>query len=163
MNVKELKPYWVLVAGFLLLLIFVLIIRMPARDGRRLGPGGTRQPWLGPGGIHQPWLGPGGTQYEGFANQEGPTFTMFGVDWCPHCVKAKPMFESMGPTTTIAGHTVYLRYINPETNKAAAEGYKLDGFPTFYFENQGSKVKYEGPRNADGFREFLEQQLAGYT
>lgn len=141
----ELKPYWVLVAGFVLLLVFVLMLRMPSHRSR-LGPGGTRH-LLGFGSI-----------FEGFAST--PTFTMFGVDWCPHCVKAKPLFESLGPTVTIDGHTVALRYVNPETDKAAAEGYAIEGYPTFYLEKGGKKIKYGGPRTADGFHAFLTKELS---
>lgn len=147
----EIKPYWILVAGFVLLLAFVLMIRMP-RGGRGHRSHHTKStPLLGPGGIRRLW--------EGFASG-GATFTMFGVDWCPHCVKAKPLFESLGPTVTIDGHAVALRYVNPETDKAAAEGYKIEGYPTFYFEKDGKKKKYSGPRTADGFREFLQKELS---
>jgi hypothetical protein len=88
------------------------------------------------------------------------TFTMFGVDWCPHCVRAKPIFESLGSTVTIGDQSVSLRYVNPETDKAAAAGYEIDGFPTFYLEHAGQKTKYSGSRTADGFREFLASALA---
>ncbi len=149
----EIKPYWVLVAGFVLLLIFVIVIRMPSggnhhryhREGSALlGPGGTRNLL--------------GSMFEGF--RSGAVFTMFGVDWCPHCVKAKPLFESLGPTVTIGGHAVTLRYINPEQQKDVAKDYVIEGYPTFYFESGNTKVKYSGPRTAAGFQEFLEQQLS---
>lgn len=157
MNVKDIKPYWVLVAGFVVLLMFVIIVKMPS------GPGsGSRhpRPW-----HPRPWhhlLGPGGIRHwtEGFSGQADPTFTMFGVDWCGHCKSAKPKFEAMGSKVTIGDHAVYLRYINPEKDKAAAAGYALDGYPTFYLDHGSKRIKYDGPRNADGFREFLQQQLS---
>ena len=166
----NIKSYWVLVAGFVVLLAFVVLIRMPKRYGPGgthnspwLGPGGTREsPWLGPGGTREsPWLGPGGEHhlYEGFAGGD-TRFTMFGVDWCPHCVSAKPKFESLGPTTTIGGHAVQCRYVNPESDKAAAAGFAIDGYPTFYLEKAGQKIKYEGPRTAEGFQAFLVEQLS---
>jgi thioredoxin domain-containing protein 5 len=86
---------------------------------------------------------------------------MFGVDWCPHCVQAKPLFESLGPTVTIDGHAVNLRYVNPEKNKEEVKAdHKIDGYPTFYLEKDGKKVKYGGPRTADGFHAFLKQELS---
>ena len=153
----ELKPYWVLVAGFLLLLIFVIVIRMPRRHWNHKHATGylvAPKPWLGPGGSRHLL----GSIFEGFASS--PTFTMFGVDWCPHCVKAKPLFESLGPTVTIDGQVVNLRYVNPEQDKAAAEGYAIDGYPTFYLEKGGKKMKYGGPRTADGFHAFLTKELS---
>ena len=154
MNVKS---YWVLVAGFVVLLAFVALIRMPHRP--MLGPGGTyyrNSPVLGPGGTQQHHLL--GSFFEGFASET--RFTMFGVDWCPHCVSAKPKFLSLGPTTTIGGQSVQCRYVNPESDKAAAAGFAIDGYPTFYLEKGGQKIKYEGPRTAEGFQDFLEQQLS---
>ena len=151
-----LKPYWILVAGFVLLLIFVLAIRVPRgrhATGYRPRPRPTPTPWLGPGGTRH-LLG-----FEGFAGSDA-TFTMFGVDWCPHCTKAKPLFESLGSTVTIGDQAVALRYVNPETDKASAEGYAIEGYPTFYLEKAGNKTKYSGPRTADGFRQFLQQELA---
>jgi len=143
-----LKPYWVLVAGFVLLLIFVVMIRMPSHRRHAMPT-----PWLGPGGTHHRF-----SMFEGFASP--PVFTMFGVDWCPHCVKAKPLFESLGPTVTIGGHAVTLRYVNPEQQKDVAKDYVIEGYPTFYFENGNTKVKYSGPRTAEGFHEFLQKQLS---
>jgi thioredoxin-like negative regulator of GroEL len=127
------KPYWVLVAGFVMILLYVVALRVRSRRSYSL-PG-----------------------IEGFA--DASVFTMFGVDWCPHCVKAKPLFESLGPTATIGANTVSLRYVNPEKDKAAAEGFEIDGYPTFYLEHNGQKTKYTGPRSADGFLQFLQKSL----
>ena len=144
----EIKSYWVFVAGFVLLFMFVLLIVTSRRTRHKRATGYLPKP------MHSHWLGPGGTRrlWEGFASN--PTFTMFGVDWCPHCVKAKPLFESLGPTVTIDGQAVNLQYVNPEQDKAAAQGYAIDGYPTFYLE------KYGGPRTADGFHAFLKKELS---
>jgi len=150
----DIKPYWMFVAGFVVLLMFVVLIRMPRPQKPMLGPGGTRREWR-----HQPWMYPG-WHYEGFTSGSDAKFTMFGVDWCPHCVKAKPEFLSLGPRTTIGGQSVTCQYVNPESDKEAARGFEIEGYPTFYLEKGGQKLKYSGPRNADGFREFLEQQLS---
>jgi len=152
----EIKSYWVFVAGFVLLFMFVLLI-VTSRRNRHTHKHATG--YL-PKPMQSHWLGPGGTRrlWEGFASN--PTFTMFGVDWCPHCVKAKPLFESLGPTVTIDGHVVNLQYVNPEQDKAAAQGYTIEGYPTFYLEKDGQKTKYGGPRTADGFRAFLKKELS---
>ena len=152
-----LKPYWVLVAGFVLLLVFVLVVRVPRGRHHATGYRPSRPtPWLGPGGTRHLL---GFDAFEGFAGSNA-TFTMFGVDWCPHCTKAKPLFESLGSTVTIGDHAVALRYVNPETDKATAANYAIEGYPTFYLEKGGNKIKYSGPRTADGFREFLHKELA---
>ena len=155
------KPYWFLVAGLLLLLAFVLLFVAP-----RLGPGGTRRTWFGPGGIRRsPMLGPGGTQhlysaYEPFADTPASTLYMVGTSWCPHCVKAKPEFEALGPTvTTAGGKTVATKYVDGEKEKAAIpSGLKVEGYPTIaLIKSDGTVVQHSGPRTTAGFRQHLDQ------
>ena len=134
--------YWVLGAGVVAVLLFIVIMQLPAN---RLHPN-----WRGHARL-SPWSEHGFLE----AFTSGATFTMFGVDWCPHCVSAKPIFQSLGPTVTIGDNTVSLRYVNPEDDKAASAGYEIDGFPTFYLEKAGTKTKYTGPRTAEGFQQFL--------
>jgi glutaredoxin len=153
----NIKPFWWILAGLVLLYLFLLVV-LPRGGGMRPYPGPRPYPFPG-GGL----LGPGGVQrrfYEGFAGAPAATMTMFGVDWCPHCVSAKPIFESLGSTMTIGGQDVVLRVINPEKDKSAAAGYELDGYPTFYFEKAGQRQKYSGPRTKDGFLQFLQQQMS---
>jgi len=165
----EIKPYWVLIAGLLILLLFVIIL---------VAPGPRRPHWhhhgYRPGPSPSPlvpssnWFGPGGTRHllgfdtlEGFASgSSDATFTMFGVDWCGHCKTAKPKFESMGPTVTIGDKVVALRFVNPEKDKASAAGYEIEGYPTFYLDYNGQRTKYQGSRDPQGIHNFLQQQLS---
>jgi hypothetical protein len=155
----DIKPFWYFVGGVCLLYIFALLVK--PTGGYRPYPGPEPAP-IGPGGEHR--LGPGGQHrlygIEGFADGGSATFTMFGVDWCPHCVSAKPVFQSLGSTSTIAGKPVSFRYVNPEKDRAAAAGYEIDGYPTFYLEQAGQKMKYQGPRTKDGMLQFLQSSLA---
>lgn len=160
MAVPDIKPYWIFVAGMVLLLVFVLFA--VADSGPWLGPGGTRRrhwprrgAWLGPGGTRQLL---GAYNAEGFLDS-GATFTMFGVDWCPHCVSTKPEFEKLGATKTIGGKSVTMRYVNPEKDKQAAAGYDIQGYPTLYLEKAGQKIKYAGQRTAQAFEQWLAQNL----
>ena len=95
---------------------------------------------------------------EGFQNEgKGDyTFVMYGVDWCPHCVKAKPDFEALGTKKTSGGAVVQCIVVNPEKEPEKLKG-KVDGYPTFHlYDAQGSLVKeYNGPRTKAGFEEFL--------
>jgi thiol-disulfide isomerase/thioredoxin len=101
------------------------------------------------------------TGLEGFVgSSKEAKFTMFGVDWCPHCVSAKPEFESLGSTQTIGGTAVSMKVVNPEQEPEAAKGYQVDGYPTMILETGGKQIKYEGPRNKAGFLQFLQEKLA---
>ena len=148
------KPYWVLVAGLLLLLAFVLLFVAPrlGRGGTRLGPGGTLRPWLGPGGTYHPY-------YEPFADAAG-TFYMVGTATCPHCVAAKPAFVSLGATvTTSGGKTVAVKYVDGQNDKPSIPaGLNVTGYPTFGLVTADGTVKqYSGGRAADDFRKWLDQ------
>jgi len=96
--------------------------------------------------------GAGNTEYK---------FVMFGVDWCPHCVKAKPEFEALGATQTIGGKVVQMKVINPETDENPyKESVKVSGYPTVVLlDGAGKTTEYEGSRTTDGFQTFLAEQV----
>ena len=91
----------------------------------------------------------------------GYKFLMFGVDWCPHCVKAKPEFLALGPKQTIAGHAVDCQVINPETEENPyKEKVKISGYPTVVLlDAAGNLTEYEGPRSTQGFQDFLAEKV----
>jgi thiol-disulfide isomerase/thioredoxin len=154
----DVQPYWILIAGLITLYLFALLFVSWRPSGR----GRSSSWWFGPGGTQQHLLGPGGTRQmlygaEGFADSGKPTFYMFGVDWCPHCVKAKPEFEQL--TKTI-GDRVNVVYVNPEKNKTAASGFEIEGYPTFYLVKDGQKIKYSGDRKQGAFESWLRSELA---
>ena len=97
---------------------------------------------------------------EGFENG-GYQFVMYGVDWCPHCVSAKPKFAELGPKMTIDGKEVVCKIVNPEKEPNAVAGKKIEGYPTFHlYDSEGKLVKeYNGPREKSGFLKFLNETL----
>ena len=88
-------------------------------------------------------------------------FVMFGVDWCPHCVKAKPEFQALGPTQTIAGQSCEMQVINPETDPNPYKGkVKIAGYPTVVLLDKAVSVtEYEGERSTQAFQEFLTSKI----
>jgi thiol-disulfide isomerase/thioredoxin len=110
---------------------------------------------------------------EGFAQEgvvEPPqltpvgTFTMYYADWCGHCKTAKPAFEELVKQSPIivGGRAVNIRLVSPENEASKVDaGAKIDGFPTFYFKNDksGELVQYNGAREVDGYKAFLEKQV----
>ena len=85
---------------------------------------------------------------------------MYGVDWCPHCVSAKPEFEKLGAKKTIGGATVKCAVVNPDEEPEKVKG-KVDGYPTFHlYDAQGTLVKeYKGSRDEAGFEAFLNETV----
>lgn len=152
----EVKPFWFFVVGLVLLYLFALAV---------LSRRGGRHPRPAPAPSHL--LGPGGTQhmlYEGFQDQfdTGAKFFMFGVDWCPHCVSAKPKFMSLGSKATIGGQDVRFEYVDAEKEKQKTAGFEISGFPTFYLVKGDQKIKYQGERSVEAWRSWLTQHLAAY-
>jgi thiol-disulfide isomerase/thioredoxin len=94
---------------------------------------------------------------EGFQNA-AYQFVMYGVDWCPHCVKAKPEFEKLGDSIKTSGGLVRCEIVNPEKEPGKVRQ-KVDGFPTIHlYDAEGKLVKeYQGPRTKDAFLSFLQQ------
>lgn len=97
------------------------------------------------------------TKVEGFSDDDAKyKFVMYGVDWCPHCVTAKPQFSALGSTKTIGDAKVVCEIVNPEKEPEKLLG-KVNGYPTFHlYDAQGKMVKeYNGPRTTSGFEGFL--------
>lgn len=173
----EIKPYWVLVMGFIILLLFVILVLSMAprpqwhymgyRPGHYIpessnwfGPGGTQRLFSTEGFAEGSSQGFAGSFAEGFAGANDATFSMFAMPWCGHCKTASPIFKSLGSKVTIGGKDVALRHVNCEEEPAAAAGYDIQGYPTFYLDHAGKRTKYEGARNAESFQAFLEQNLS---
>jgi hypothetical protein len=98
---------------------------------------------------------------DGGAGAPAYKFVMFGVEWCPHCVKAKPEFEALGSTQTIGAHEVQMQVIDPEKEENPyKESVKISGYPTVVLlDGAGKATEYEGARTTEGFQQFLAQQV----
>jgi thiol-disulfide isomerase/thioredoxin len=96
---------------------------------------------------------------EGFVGGSGDTFTMYYVDWCGHCKKAKPIFtDFMGSgSVTVNGKQIKCKMVNPEQSPEAVKGLDIKGYPSFMLMKGGNLIEYNGPRTADGFMNFLKQ------
>ena len=105
-----------------------------------------------------------GRRSDGFQNPSEPTFTMYYADWCGHCKTAKPAFEEMmkkGPID-VNGKKCQIRMVSPEKEPEKAKGKPIRGFPTFLMETpDGKTVEYRGPREPNGYLEFINKTLGG--
>jgi thiol-disulfide isomerase/thioredoxin len=90
---------------------------------------------------------------------------LFYADWCPHCVKFKPTWDDV-ITPALDGYVtknkknVRLMKIDCEKNKALANKYGIDGYPTIkvIMRDGGKEVTedYKGDRDADSIKALLE-------
>jgi thioredoxin 1 len=149
-SAADIRPYWFLVAGFVLLYLFALMFYRP---GSRRHATGYRPTGIIPGETRH-------MLYEGFSPSASHTFYMIGTSWCPHCRSAKPEFEKMGSIMTIGGKEVALKYVDADEDKAVAANFQVEGYPTFVLEKGGQQIKYNGPRDKAAMRSFVEQNLS---
>lgn len=114
------------------------------------------------------WVFSLGRQTQGFAdggsygetNSRG-TFTMYYANWCPHCVKVKPLFSDfMGSGRVVVnGVPIGIRMVEEKEIQRGTDP-DIKGFPSFlYSDAAGKTVEFDGPRTPDGFMKFLEQQI----
>jgi len=96
----------------------------------------------------------------GETNSRG-TFTMYYADWCPHCVKVKPLFKDfMGDgRVMVNGVPIGIKMVEEKQIQKGVDP-DVKGFPSFlYSDAAGHTLEFNGPRTPDGFTKFLEEQI----
>ena len=104
-------------------------------------------------------------QRDGFTGTAsgGDTFSLYYVDWCPHCKSVKPAFQEFAKNgfVTVAGKTVKVQAVECEKEPEKAAGKPIKGYPTILFEKStGETVEYSGDRTPEGYMAFLTQQYS---
>ena len=101
-----------------------------------------------------------GGKTEGF--QDGmDNFVLYYADWCPHCKTVKPAFQefSGNGSVSVKGKKVACSMVESE-KMTPADKKNVKGFPTILLKrSSGSVEEYEGPRNAQGWKNWLESNL----
>ena len=101
-----------------------------------------------------------GELVQGFVGSSD-TFTMYYVEWCPHCKTAKPIFKDfMGNGSVQAnGKTVKCVMVDAEKEPDAVKGLNVKGYPSFILNKGGNNIEFNGPRTAEGFTAFLKENF----
>jgi len=89
---------------------------------------------------------------------------LFYVEWCPHCVSAKPEIAKL--TKEIDGKevnnvTVNVRANNcedSEVEQAFARDNNVEGYPTIKLVKNNEVVDYNGPRTKEGLMKFINDE-----
>lgn len=99
--------------------------------------------------------------HEAFENSVPAKLKIFYAEWCGHCKKFKPVYETELPKL-IEEHKINCKVepIDAEENKEIADVYGVSGYPTVILElADGTKIPYEGPRKATPIIEFLKSNI----
>lgn len=87
---------------------------------------------------------------------------LFKVDWCPHCKKAKPVFDEVEKELNgrpINGYTVTFKTVDCEAEPDMADKFKIEGYPTVKLVKDGQVIEYDAKPEKDKIMEFLETVL----
>jgi thiol-disulfide isomerase/thioredoxin len=111
------------------------------------------------------------TYYEGYSNAPNgsnsepvATIRMFKVDWCPHCKKALPEFQSVQDQydgKTVNGYKLSLVVVDGEdpANEALVNEFKIQGYPTVVLTKDGKNIEYEAKVNKTTLQEFIDTMV----
>lgn len=84
----------------------------------------------------------------------------FYADWCPHCVSSKPEWKKVQDMdgANVNGKKVNVRACNCEgsnVEKEAARDNNVEGYPTIKLVKNNEVVDYNGERNAEAIKNFV--------
>ena len=99
--------------------------------------------------------------HEAFEISVPAKLKIFFVEWCGHCKNFKPIYENELPKLIKENKiNCEVEPIDAEANKEVADVYGVSGYPTVILElADGTKIPYEGPREATPIIDFLKSNI----
>tara|TARA_B110000211_G_scaffold78923_1_gene92554 strand:- start:3052 stop:3483 length:432 start_codon:yes stop_codon:yes gene_type:complete len=97
-------------------------------------------------------------QFTSSNTKDTSEFKMFYVNWCPHCVNAKPEFEQLAKKYKRSG-AVKITMIDSEQNPESAKAHNVEGYPTFILTTGSNNSAYNGSRDFNSFDNWLKATL----
>ena len=86
----------------------------------------------------------------------------FTVDWCPHCKKAKPIWDELASdyqNKPVNGYKVNFIEVDCEKDAALADKFKVEGYPTIKLIKDNQVVEYDAKPNKSTLEQFLHTTL----
>ena len=96
------------------------------------------------------------------AGDKNAQLYLFKVDWCPHCKKAKPVFDEVEKELNgraINGYVVSFKTVDCEAEPDMADKFKVEGYPTIKLVKNGEVIEYDAKPDKDRIIEFLQTVL----
>lgn len=87
-------------------------------------------------------------------------FTMFKVDWCPHCKKAEPEWNQMKKTVEKMDLPVKVVEVDGDERPDEVKKAGVSAFPTMIYRKENNEVKYDGPRDSESLLSFVQQMVS---
>lgn len=84
----------------------------------------------------------------------------FYVDWCPHCKKARPIWDQLkNDMPTVHGRPVKYHEVNCEDTdnggKQTADKFEVSGYPTIKMVNNKQVVEYDAKPELATLKQFI--------
>ncbi len=112
------------------------------------------------------------SSYEGYANgmdmrSEGQdadmaTLYFFGVDWCPHCINAKPEWDELvkeNENKTFNGKKVNFAKVDCDKDSALADKYQVSGYPTIKLDTGSNVIEFKSKPEKNTLLQFLNSSV----
>jgi len=101
------------------------------------------------------------------SNQNTAEFMFYYANWCPYCVKAKPIWEEFkneNEGKTVNGYKLLFIEVDcsdqesAETNRMM-DKYKIEGFPTIKLIKDGQIIDFDANVTMDNLNQFLDKMV----
>jgi thiol-disulfide isomerase/thioredoxin len=83
---------------------------------------------------------------------------LFKADWCPHCKRAVPIFNSVKSKyhdTSVNGHRVIFRVVDCDAEPALAEKFNIEGYPTIKMVKDGEVIEFDAKPEEEAIVQFM--------
>jgi thiol-disulfide isomerase/thioredoxin len=83
---------------------------------------------------------------------------LFKTDWCPHCKKALPIFESVKEeyeSKTVNGYRVIFKVVDCEREPNIADKFNIEGYPTIKLVKDNQVIEYDAKPDKEHLVKFL--------
>lgn len=101
-----------------------------------------------------------GTDADGANFDDAPIaeLYLFKTDWCPHCKRAVPIFESLKQEydhKLVNGHRILFRVVDCEQEPKIADKFKIEGYPTIKLVKGDQVIEYDAKPEKEHLVQFM--------
>ena len=80
---------------------------------------------------------------------------LFKAEWCGHCKAFKKTWEQL-KSDDITNNINLITY-DSNTHKEKINSWNIQGFPTLILQQGGTAYEYDGPREINNIKKFIEK------
>ena len=87
---------------------------------------------------------------------------LFKTDWCPHCKKAIPLFESLEHeyiNKLVNGYRILFNVVDCEQEPKMADKFKIEGYPTIKLIKDDQIIEYDAKPDRENLIHFLNSVI----